>query len=91
MVGLFRYLTHLDNADKHSISKDEVVYSSEGEYQMFVNQMDFFDLDISFAIEYHKIIKISYRRFTKLSVLEMPQNIGGLLKDLFPLNRKEII
>jgi len=91
--GAVRYLTHLDNPDKHSYSKSEVVYSSEGEYQMFVNQMDFLDLDISSLLN---IIKSSK------SLTEVYQTIGignatkyrWLIKDLLgeiPLNRKENI
>lgn len=86
-----RYLTHLDNPEKHSYAKSEVIYSSESEYQMFVNQMDFMDLDISSLMN---IIKSSK------SLTEVYQTIGignatkyrWLIKDLLgeiPLNRKE--
>lgn len=86
-----RYLTHLDNADKHPYSKSEVIYSSEGEYQMFVNQMDFMDLDIT------SLMNIIH---SSKSLTEVYQIIGignatkyrWLIKDLMgevPLNRKE--
>lgn len=89
--GAIRYLTHLDNADKHQYSKSDVITSSEGEYQMFVNQMDFLDLDISSLLN---IIKSSK------SLTEVYSTIGignatkyrWLIKDLLgeiPLNRKE--
>lgn len=89
--GAIRYLTHLDNADKYQYSKSDLITSSEGEYQMFVNQMDFLDLDISSLLN---IIKSSK------SLTDVYQTIGignatkyrWLIKDLLgeiPLNRKE--
>lgn len=86
-----RYLTHLDNPDKHSYAKSEVITSSEGEYQMFVNQMDFMDLDIA------SLLNIIH---SSKSLTEVYQIIGignatkyrWLIKDLMgeiPLNRKD--
>lgn len=89
--GAIRYLTHLDNVDKYQYPKSDVITSSESEYQMFVNQMDFLDLDIASLLN---IIKSSK------SLTEVYQTIGignatkyrWLIKDLLgeiPLNRKD--